>query len=410
MLLNDRDQIIAMTAEWTGERYPNGRPRVSDEKIEILKNLTQEEIWQPLYSCGYRFQFQGDLKPLHPDKKLYGRAVTCCFMPQRPDLRQHVFNVARSRGWKGDCNQWVIDSLEESDVVVCDLYDKILRGTFVGGNLTTAVKARTKNGGVVVWGGVRDLEQMQNIDVQVFYRGVDPTPIRDCQITAFNGPCRIGAAICLPGDIVIGTKNGILFVPSHMVDYVIEHAYKSQVRDLYAFPKLEAGMGHDVLGAAGPLDDKGNVGGDVVGLAVFAIAAHLAQILAVVRADNDGHIVINSLLAQLVKQQAQLLVRVPDAGIVFIDHMAEIIGVLDLHRLARGSGVGLVVISGHFAGRMSARLGGAVLIQNLLGHPGVRQRGILERLAILGRGTVRDVRVPHMHIQHSTLTFEQKEV
>lgn len=116
------------------------------------------------------------MKPLHPDKKLYGRAVTCCFMPQRPDLRQHVFNVARSRGWKGDCNQWVIDSLEENDVVVCDLYDKILRGTFVGGNLTTAVKARTKNGGVVVWGGVRDLEQMQNIDVQVFYRGVDPTP------------------------------------------------------------------------------------------------------------------------------------------------------------------------------------------------------------------------------------------
>lgn len=27
-----------------------------------------------------------------------------------------------------------------------------------------------------------------------------------------------------------------------MVDYVIEHAYKSQVRDLYAFPKLEAGI------------------------------------------------------------------------------------------------------------------------------------------------------------------------
>ena len=33
MLLNDRDQIIAMTAEWAGERYPNGRPRVSDENL-----------------------------------------------------------------------------------------------------------------------------------------------------------------------------------------------------------------------------------------------------------------------------------------------------------------------------------------------------------------------------------------
>ena len=57
----------------------------------------------------------------------------------------------------------VIDSLEENDVVVCDLYDKILRGTFVGGNLTTAVKARTKNGGVVVWGGVRDWNRCRTL-------------------------------------------------------------------------------------------------------------------------------------------------------------------------------------------------------------------------------------------------------
>ena len=83
---------------------------------------------------------------------------------------------------------------------------------------------------------------MQKIDAQVYFRGVDPTPIRDCQITGFNGPCRIGEALCLPGDIVVGTKNGVLFVPSHMVDFVIENAYKMQVRDLYAFPKLREGV------------------------------------------------------------------------------------------------------------------------------------------------------------------------
>ena len=241
MLLNDREQIISLTREWKGERYPNGRPKVSDEKLEILKTLTQEEIWQPLYSCGYRFQFEGGLRVLHEDKKLYGRAVTCCFMPQRPDLRRLAFDTARENGWKGDCNQWVIDRLEENDVVVCDLYDKIFRGTFAGGNLTTAIHGRTKNGGAVVWGGVRDLEQMKSIDVQVCFRGVDPTPIRDCQLTSFNGPCRIGAAICLPGDIVIATRNGVMFVPSHMVDYVIENAYKAQAKDMYAFPKVRTG-------------------------------------------------------------------------------------------------------------------------------------------------------------------------
>lgn len=44
-------------------------------------------------------------------------------------------------GRKGNYNQWVIDSLVERDVVVADMYDKIYKGTFLGGNLTTAVEA-----------------------------------------------------------------------------------------------------------------------------------------------------------------------------------------------------------------------------------------------------------------------------
>lgn len=242
MRLNEREDILDLTREWTGERFPNGRPKVSDEKIEIIKTLTQEEIWHPLYFSGYRFQFQGGLRTLHPGKKLYGRAVTCCFAPQRPDVRRNSFGSAAAKHWKGDCNQWVIDSLTEGDVVVCDLYDKIYKGTFAGGNLTTAIKARTVTGGAIVWGGVRDVEQMKKIDVQVYFRGVAPTPIRDCQLVSFNGPCRIGEALCVPGDIVIGNENGVLFLPSHMVDFVIENAFKMQARDLYAFPRLKAGQ------------------------------------------------------------------------------------------------------------------------------------------------------------------------
>lgn len=48
MLLNEYEQIVALTKEWEGERFTDGRPKVSDEKIEILKTLTQEEIWHPL--------------------------------------------------------------------------------------------------------------------------------------------------------------------------------------------------------------------------------------------------------------------------------------------------------------------------------------------------------------------------
>ena len=75
MRFNERDDVIELTREWKGERFEDGRPKVSDEKIEILKTLTQEEIWHPLYFSGYRFQFQGGMHSLHQGKKLYGRCL-----------------------------------------------------------------------------------------------------------------------------------------------------------------------------------------------------------------------------------------------------------------------------------------------------------------------------------------------
>lgn len=79
------------------------------------------------------------------------------------------------------------------------MFDKIFQGTYVGGNLSTAIKTRTKRGGAVIWGGIRDLEQIVKIEgINVYYRGIDPTGIGDVTMTGFNVPCRIGKATCLP--------------------------------------------------------------------------------------------------------------------------------------------------------------------------------------------------------------------
>lgn len=183
-------------------------------------------------------------KRLHEDKtKLVGRAVTCSFMPARPDLEETVKKIGASEGRKGTCNQWVIDTLVEGDVVVADMYDKIYEGTFVGGNLSTAIKNRTKTGGAVVWGGIRDLEQIEGIEgLQVYYRGVDPTPIKDFVMTSFNSMTKIGGAVCLPGDVVFGYGGGVIFIPSHMVKEVIEFAKKMHVKDIFGFEMIKQGV------------------------------------------------------------------------------------------------------------------------------------------------------------------------
>ena len=243
MKLNDRDEIIALTPLWKGERFPDGRPKVPQKYLDEMRNMTLEELWKPIFLKGYESQFEGDLKILHDDgRKLIGRAVTATYVPTRPDLLDVMFDVGKAEGRKGNFNQWVIDSLVEGDVVVVDMYDKIYKGTYLGGNLTTAIRTRTKTGGGVIWGGIRDVEQMKQVpDVQVYYRGIDPTPIREFVIKDFNGITRIGKATVLPGDIVYGAGGGVLFIPSHLVQEVVEGAAKTHIKDDFGFEMIAAG-------------------------------------------------------------------------------------------------------------------------------------------------------------------------
>ena len=252
MLFTARDEMIALTPLWKGERYEDGRPKVADRYLDALYHMTLEELWKPIFVQGYENQFIS-IKSLHPEfkedgtvnRKLIGRAVTAVYAPARPDYSEACYNMAKALGKTGTPNQWVIDNLVDRDVVVVDMYDKIYKGTFLGGNLTTALRTRTRTGGAVIWGGIRDIEQMKLVpDVQVYYRGIDPTPIRDFMLTGYNTPLRMGdgreTAICLPGDIVYGCSGGVLFIPPHLVEEVVDGGAKTQVKDLFGFEMITA--------------------------------------------------------------------------------------------------------------------------------------------------------------------------
>ena len=250
MLFNTREEIIALTPEWTGERFEDGRPRVADKYLDTLYGMTLEELWKPIFVKGYESQFIA-MKSLHPEfkedgtvnRKLVGRAVTAMYAPVRPDYKEAMNAMARAKGLSGTPNQWVIDSLTDRDVIVIDMFDKVYKGTFLGGNLTTAIHQKTGSGGAVIWGGIRDIEQMHWVpDVQVYYRGIDPTPIRDFVMTGMNCPVRLGdgrdAAICLPGDVVYGCSGGVLFIPPQLVVDVVDGGAKTQVKDLFGFEMI----------------------------------------------------------------------------------------------------------------------------------------------------------------------------
>ena len=241
MKFDNRDDTIQLTPLWQGERFDNGRPRVPDDILQRMRNIDLEEAWGPLWQHGYKYQYEGDFKTIHPNRVMAGRAVTAVMVPKRPDLHDCLLDYGhKEEKRQGFFNQWMIDTLQEDDVVVVDLFDKIFQGTFVGGNLSTAIAARTKQGGSVIWGGIRDVQQVMEIsETQTYYRGMDPTGIADVTMVGLNVPCRIGKAICLPGDVVLGTPAGVLFIPPHLAEHCVVQAEKTRVRDAFGSARLK---------------------------------------------------------------------------------------------------------------------------------------------------------------------------
>lgn len=233
--------LIELTQEWKGERFPDGRPKVPDEVLTRLRAATTEQAWSVLRHNGYDRQFCGGWRQTHPGNVLVGRAVTSQFVPHRPDFDTAIVAAgAREGHMEGDRqNSWIIETLEAGDVMVTDIFGKIVNGTVVGDNLGTAVTSRT-GAGAVIDGGVRDLQGLTEIEgqVNIFYRDNDPTAIRDVTLAGINIPIRVDGATVLPGDVVIGTPSGIIFVPPHLAAQVADESDNVRTRDVFGKLRL----------------------------------------------------------------------------------------------------------------------------------------------------------------------------
>jgi regulator of RNase E activity RraA len=241
MNLNRREDILAITRQNPFDRFPNGRPRVPDDLLQRMREVTVEEAWAIMRKHGYNYQYEGNWLNVHPERTLVGRAVTATFVHARPDLHEVVEEWGRQQGSVGLHNSFVIDTLVENDVIVVDLFGKVKDGTFAGDNLGTAIANKTKTG-MIIDGGIRDLVRLQEIpDIAIFARGVDASAIRDATLVGLNSPIRIGGATVLPGDVVLGTCSGVVFIPPHLAQEVVENSERIRREDQWGQMRIREG-------------------------------------------------------------------------------------------------------------------------------------------------------------------------
>ena len=138
-------------------------------------------------------------------------------------------------------NQTAIDMLQPGDVLVVDLLGKKVNGTIVGDNLFYYIYKTTRSGGLVVDGSIRDLDGLEQIDMPAYLRAADPTAIGEVMLTGINVPVRIGGVTVMPGDLVVGDREGVNFIPPQFVKEILDHADELHIHDEWTKRKFDEG-------------------------------------------------------------------------------------------------------------------------------------------------------------------------
>ncbi|MBK9169447.1 MAG: dimethylmenaquinone methyltransferase [Bryobacterales bacterium] len=250
-----REQMIHYTPLNKFERFPDGRPKVPEALLDRVRTMSVEEAWGVMRQHGYVNQYAGDFQILKPGQKLVGRALTAQYLPFRPDLASVLDADAKAAGFTTRTTNKTIDILELHDVPVIDLIGAAPGNNYGGDNLHAAIWGRARTGAVVE-GTIRDLEGIADLPHQVYFRLAHPAAVANVLVLTINQPVRIGQATVMPGDVVLGDRTGVVFIPPHLVEEIVEKAELTQIKDEWTKDKLMTGKYKSSEVYGGPLSPE----------------------------------------------------------------------------------------------------------------------------------------------------------
>lgn len=236
-----RDQMMKYTQQNPYDRFPDGRPKVPDALLAKLNAMSAEEILA-IARKGYNNQYADGFKVLNPGKNLVGRAFTLQMIPTRPDIAEVDQKEWREKhGGKGRLShQTALDMLQKGDVFVVDAFGNLDAGGIVGDNLAYYLWKATGTG-FVIDGAIRDLNGIAPVGMGGYFREAVPAAIREVMVAGINVPVRIGKVTVMPGDVVLGDREGVFFIPPHLLQELVDEAEITHVHDEWTKKKFDEG-------------------------------------------------------------------------------------------------------------------------------------------------------------------------
>ena len=199
-----------------------------------LAQLELEALWSVVAEAGYTNCFINELNPIHTDRRLIGRARTIRYLPNRPDLRERLYNKGPQLNYVSS------DEAEPGDVLVFDAGGDT-RSAVTGAMTTRRLVARG-GAGMIADGAFRDVGQMRELPIQVYMKRGQASSVSPNLLSAdYQVPVRIGNVTVMPGDILIGEEHGVLVIPVAVLDKAVAKASETVEREQFQQKLLEQG-------------------------------------------------------------------------------------------------------------------------------------------------------------------------